>query len=239
LNTRRLLAPGAAALAFAVLAVLVGLGELDGLDQWSVDRLMPGLGPHHVSGSAVDSLFPIFDPAAERGHVAVSAATYAVVWVASVVPSLVLVAVALVCLRRRGRAALGVRLGLAFVAVNAVELIGKAAVVRGDLFTGAHGARVQVRPFDSSFPSGHMSRGVVLAACLALCAPRARPLALAWTAAVAAMLVAGGWHTPTDVAGGLALATAAVLVAVRSDGSSVRGRASRRVRRPGRFRPTA
>ena len=59
-----------------------------------------------------------------------------------------------------------------------------------------------------------MARAVLLAACLVACFPRARPFVLVWLVAVAAMLVAGGWHTPSDVAGGLVLATAACLVAV-------------------------
>ena len=58
-----------------------------------------------------------------------------------------------------------------------------------------------------------MARAVILAACLVACLPRARPLALVWLVAVAVMLVVGGWHTPSDVAGGLVLATAACLLA--------------------------
>jgi hypothetical protein len=50
-------------------------------------------------------------------------------------------------------------------------------------------------------------RAVLLVACLIACFPRLWLLGMAWLTAVSIMLVFGGWHTPSDVAGGFAIAT--------------------------------
>ena len=70
-------------------------------------------------------------------------------------------------------------------------------------------------PFDSSFPSGHMARAVLLAACLVACFPRTRPFVLVWLVAVAIQAVVGGWHVPSDVAGGLLLASVGCVLAFK------------------------
>jgi membrane-associated phospholipid phosphatase len=160
-------------------------------------------------------LFPIFDPGREHGHVALAAVTYGVVWLASAIPALILVGLALAYLRSRSKGRLAVGLGLAFVAANLVEVVGKTVINRPALFASAGGGLIHVVPFDTSFPSGHEIRSMLLVACLAACCPRLRWVGLAWLVAVSVMLVVGGWHTPTDVAGGLLIATAAVLAAAR------------------------
>jgi membrane-associated phospholipid phosphatase len=91
-----------------------------------------------------------------------------------------------------------------------IEVVGKAAISRPALFAHAGGGLIHVVPFDTSFPSGHETRAVLLVACLAACFPKAAAGRAAWLVAVTVMLVVGGWHTPTDVAGGLLIATAAV-----------------------------
>jgi membrane-associated phospholipid phosphatase/uncharacterized protein YciI len=212
---RRWLLVGLVGSWLATLAALVSVGALTGLDQWSLDHLMPGLSPTGGKVPLLDSLFPIFDPGKQHGHEAISAGAYAVVWLASAVPSVVLVGAAMGWLGSRGQCRLALRLGLAFVLVNVVELIGKTVIARDALFATAHGEPVHVQAFDSSFPSGHMSRAIVLAACLIACVPRARSAALVWTVAVLVLLVVGGWHTPSDVAGGLALGFTTSLVATR------------------------
>jgi membrane-associated phospholipid phosphatase len=196
-----------------VLAILVAIGWLSGVDQWSVDHLMPGLTPGSAKQSLLHSLFPIFHPGKEHGHVAIAALTYGVVWIASVVPSVLLIAAALLFLRSRGRKRLALRLGIVFVAVNVIEIVGKALITRPALYAHEAGARIHVRPFDSSFPSGHEIRAVLLAACLATCIPKVRLVGVAWLVVVSMLLVVGGWHTPTDVAGGLLIATAGCLLA--------------------------
>jgi membrane-associated phospholipid phosphatase len=219
---RRSLLAAVAALLFVALAVLVSVGALTGLDQWSLDHLTPGLSRSGVAAHRLGSLFPIFDPGKEHGHEAISAVAYAVVWLASVIPSAVLVGAAMWWLAARGRGQLAVRLGLAFVLVNVVEVIGKTVITRHALLATSGAERIHIRAFDSSFPSGHMGRAVALAACLVACVPRARLVALVWIAAVAALLVVGGWHTPSDVAGGLALGVMACLIAIRPLGISSR-----------------
>jgi membrane-associated phospholipid phosphatase len=227
LDNRSDLAPAACGLGFVVVAILVRVGSLNRLDQWSVDHLMPGLAGTSTT-SLLDSLFPIFNPGKERGHVAIAALTYWAVWIASVVPSVLLVAVALLCLRSRGRQRLALRLALVFVAVNVIEVVDKGLITRPALYADQAGVRIHVGPFDSSFPSGHMTRAVVLAACVAICLPRVRTIATAWVIAVAVMLAVGGWHTPSDVAGGLLLATGGCLFAFM--GSQDGGRRSDRAR---------
>ena len=64
--------------------------------------------------------------------------------------------------------------------------------------------------FDSSWPSGHALRCALVAAALAAAWPRlCVPLGI-WLAAVVVLLELAGLHTPTDLVGGLLLATAAV-----------------------------
>ncbi len=168
---------------------------------------MPGLTATSGKPSFLGSLVPIFHPSKEHGHVAVAAANYSIVWIASPIPSTLLVASALLYLSTRGRKRLALWLGTVFIAANAAEFVGKRLITRPPLYAEQAGERIHVRPFDSSFPSGHMIRAVVLAACLVTCFPRTRPIALVWLTAVAVMLVVGGWHTPTDVAGGLLIAS--------------------------------
>jgi membrane-associated phospholipid phosphatase len=199
--------------AFTALAILVAIGSLSGVDQWSVEHLMPGLTPGSGKPSLLGSLVPIFHPGKEHGHVAVAALTYGIVWIASVVPSVLLVGAALLYLRSRGRERLACRLGIVFVAVNVFEVVGKALVTRPALYSHEVGARIHVLPFDSSFPSGHAIRAVLLVTCLAACFPRLKSVGLAWLVAVSVMLVVGGWHTPSDVASGLLLATGGCLLA--------------------------
>jgi membrane-associated phospholipid phosphatase len=80
--------------------------------------------------------------------------------------------------------------------------------------------------FDTSWPSGHALRCALVASALAAAWPRLRvPLAI-WLAAVVVLLELAGFHTPTDLVGGLLLATAAAAGAVALEGSDLlRGRA--------------
>ena len=91
----------------------------------------------------------------------------------------------------------------------AVELVFRHALTRPALYR--HG--VHLVAFDSSWPSGHALRCAIAAAALAAAWPRLRIPLVAWLAAVAALLELAGFHTPTDIAGGLLLAAGAVAVA--------------------------
>jgi membrane-associated phospholipid phosphatase len=90
---------------------------------------------------------------------------------------------------------------------------------------------VHLVAFDSSWPSGHALRCALVAAALATVWPRLRIPLLIWLAAVVVLLELAGFHTPTDLVGGLLLATAtaAGAVVVERSGFLRRGVALRRV----------
>jgi membrane-associated phospholipid phosphatase len=191
---------------FAALAVLVAAGAFTGLDQWSVDHLMPGAAFSAREPSLRDALIPLY---ATHWHRPYSVATNIVTVPASFVVALVLTA-------WRSRA-----LAVALVAAVAVETLCKHVLDRPALHDGA----LHIVGFDDSFPSGHTLRAVILAGAFA------SPWAAAWAVAAIVLLVVAGWHTPTDVAGGvllglLALAAARLLGARRLRGGRLaRGRA--------------
>jgi membrane-associated phospholipid phosphatase len=90
-----------------------------------------------------------------------------------------------------------------WTAAVAVEVVFRHALTRPALYR--HG--VHLVAFDTSWPSGHALRCALVAAAIATAWPRFRvPLAI-WLAACAVLLELAGFHTPTDVAGGLLLAT--------------------------------
>ena len=202
--------------------MLVAAGALTWLDQWAVDHLMPGLdrGAGSRGGGIIGSvgiseaLLPGFK-APRHGNEAVAAVTYAIVVLASVLPSVLMVGGSLAVLVRRGQRALPATLGVAFVVANLAEVVSKLSLVRPGLHTvGPAGALPRILPFDQSYPSGHALRAALLAACLCAVWRRARGPLVAWALAVPVMLVAGGWHTPTDVIGGTLLAVAFTAAAV-------------------------
>ena len=214
----------AASVSFVALAGLVGIGQLSGLDQWSVDHLVPGLVATSANTTLLHSLFPLFDPSKEHGHVVVSALTYGIVLIASVLPAALLVLLAAIHLSRNNKTHLALGLGCAFVIINVVEAGSKRLITRSDLHSHS-GATTHVVPFDTSFPSGHEMRATLLIICLIAVKPRLWLLGVAWLAAVSAMLVVGGWHTLSDVVGGLLVAVAAgaalfAVLAVRPANSS-------------------
>ena len=187
--------------AFAALAIAVAAGALTGLDQWAVDHLMPGGHFTAHEPSLVDAIVPL---AGTRWHSAWSVAVNIVT-----APASFLVALALVWLRSRTLAAL-------LVVGTAVETLCKHVLTRPDLHHGA----LHVVAFDDSFPSGHSLRTVIVAGAYA------SPLAAAWAVASIVLLQLAGWHTPTDLAGGVALGLLALLGARALRGRRLaRGRA--------------
>jgi membrane-associated phospholipid phosphatase len=146
---------------------------------------------------------------------------------ASFTPATVIVAAA--CLRLRRRA--GVTLATAYVVGNVVEVVAKATLTRPALH--AHG--MHVTGFDASYPSGHTIRAVLVATAVAWAWPRLGALAAAWAVVSIVLLVVGGQHVPSDVAGGLLIAAALVLTA----SSWRRGEASTRRRPSPACRPSA
>jgi membrane-associated phospholipid phosphatase len=198
----------ATAAALAAFTGLVLTGVMNGIDDWGIDRVMPALDP------------------LSRGHGLVSSTglwkpfPWHIVWwqkvldtynyPASALPSAVLVAIACWVLLRRGqRWPALVWLG-AWCAGNAVELLGKHVLTRPDVYWHE---RVHVAPFDSSYPSGHTMRSVVIAALVAYVWPRLRWPAAIWLLFVPPSLVVSAAHTISDVVGGLLLGLLTVLAA--------------------------
>jgi membrane-associated phospholipid phosphatase len=184
------------AAAFAALAVLVAAGALTGLDQWACDHLMPFAGA--VSGGPptfLESLVPLY-------HASWQPAGTAVTQIVTL-PGQVLISFAIVAIGAwKLRAPVWI---VAWVGVVAVEFVIRHVLTRPALYRDG----VHVTAFDSSWPSGHALRCALVAAVLAAVWPRARTAIVVWLVAAAVLLELAGFHTPTDVAGGLLLALVA------------------------------
>lgn len=170
---------------FAALAVLVSAGACTGLDQWAVDRLMPGAVFTSSEAGLAEALIPLYHTQWDNPY---SVAANVVTLPASFVVSLVLVA-----LRSR-------RLAVLLVAATAVETLCKHVLTRPELDAG------HLTAFDASFPSGHTIRTVILAGAFA------HPLTALWAVCAIVLLQLAGWHTPTDILGGVLLGLLALLL---------------------------
>lgn len=189
------------------LAVLVGTGALTGLDQWAVDHAMPLAGAPSTAPTTLEGIVPLLHAPFHPPGVGV---TQIVVLPGQAVFSLLLILLAARQLWKRGRTEAAVCWTAAWFAAIAVELVFRHTLTRPPLYRDG----VHLVAFDSSWPSGHALRCALVAAALAVAWPRLRaPLAI-WLAAVVVLLELAGLHTPTDLAGGLLLATAAAAGAV-------------------------
>lgn len=189
---------GGLAAALAVLAALVQAGVLSTIDQFSADHLMPWLTPGNSSGANPHGFyrpFPLHSPNAIK---LLDLWTYP----CSVAMSgLIVIATGAILWRRYGRAA-GLAPAAAWLLANAVEVAGKGVLTKPAVYGTSYGERVQVVPFVDSFPSGHMTRGVVVAWALALVWRRGAPWLAVWAALVGPALVFSSAHTISDVVGG-------------------------------------
>jgi membrane-associated phospholipid phosphatase len=106
-------------------------------------------------------------------------------------------------------------LAVALVAGTVIETVCKHVLTRPAL----HAHHSHIVGFDSSFPSGHTLRTILVAAAFA------HPLAAAWAVASIVVIELAGWHTPSDIAGGLLLAGLALLGArAAAAAGALRGR---------------
>jgi len=225
-EARRLLGLAAAAgAAFAALAGLVAAGAADGLDQWANAHLMPLAGRPAGPPTLLESLVPLLHASF---HPAGVAAATIVTLPGQAVLSFLLVLAAAGALRRRGRGGAAAAWTAAWVVGVAVELVCRHVLERPPLVRNG----VHVAAFDASWPSGHALRCALVAGALAAAWPRLRPPLAAWLAAACALLELAGFHTPTDVAGGLLLAALAAAGALGSAGL-LRRRAALRGARAG------
>jgi membrane-associated phospholipid phosphatase len=187
------------ACAFAALAVAVSAGAFTRLDQWSIDHLMPGGRFHGGKTRLIDGLVPLLSAGWGSGYgIAVNLVT---------LPASFLIALAIVTFCSR-------RLAVALVGAVLVEVICKEVLTKPALYDGSF----HIAAFDTSFPSGHTLRTVLVAAAVAWRWPRLRALAIVWAICSLTLVLLAGWHTPTDIAGGLLLAALALLGA-RSAGA--------------------
>jgi membrane-associated phospholipid phosphatase len=187
---------------YAALAALVATGALNGADQWAIEHAMPGLQRHGEEPSLVEAAVPLLD-AAWNGwlHVVANLVT---------LPAQAFVSLAILLALRRPRWV------AAWIAGDAVELLCKAVIVRPPLYhDGQH-----VAGFDSSFPSGHTLRALLVAAALAAAWPRARWLLAGWAACSLVLLEVAGHHVPSDIAGGAVLAAFVLALALPRGGGA-------------------
>lgn len=185
---------------------------------------MPFEGVPGPPPTLVDSIVPLLHTSFHPlGHAVAEVVTLP----GQVVVSLLLVAVASRRLWTCGRVEAAVCWPAAWLLAVAVELVFRHTLTRPALYR--HG--VHIVAFDASWPSGHTLRAGIAAAALAAAWPRLRPVFALWLAAVVVLLELAGFHTPTDILGGLLLAIVAATAAVEFERSGfLRGRGLRRPR---------
>ena len=194
--------------AFATLAGLVAAGSLTRLDQWAIDHAMPGESFGYGKPTLSEALVPLLHA---RWHPLLHGVAEIVTVPASVLPSLAIAGAGCLVLWRRGRRPAALAWAAAWVAGTAIEVATKAALTRPELFS--HG--LHVAGFDSSFPSGHTIRTVLVAATIAVAWPAARIWVAAWAVCAVVLIEVAGFHTPSDIAGGLVLVALLVELARR------------------------
>ena len=188
--------------AFIALAIAVVAGAFTWLDQWAVDHLMPGGSFTTEEAGLAEALIPLYGTHWDS--------VWSIVTNVVTVPASFLVAVALCWWRSR-------TLALIVVAATAVEALCKEVLTRPALYDGAH----HIAGFDNSFPSGHTIRTILVAAIVV------RPLGAAWAIVSIVLLQLTGWHTPTDIAGGVLLGLLGLLAARALRGRRLLGGAPR------------
>jgi membrane-associated phospholipid phosphatase len=187
--------------ALVLLAGLVEAGAFTRLDQFSLDHLMPWLVPGNAKGSTVAGLYRPFAIPTPTAIKLLDLWTYPC---SVLVSALVVIGASIVLWRRVGLPA-ALAPGVIWVVGNGIEVVSKGVIRRPALFGTTDGERVHVTPFDGSFTSGHMMRGVIVAWAIALVWRRAAPWAAAWALLVGPALVLQSAHTITDVVGGALL----------------------------------
>ena len=194
------------AVAYATLAVLVAAGAFTGVDQWAVEHLMPSASFHRGRPGWLEAAVPLLH---QRFDSPLAVAADIVT-----LPAAALVSLAIVVAASR---VAGLGLVAVWAAGSAVELLCKHVLVRPAVYDGTF----HVAAFDSSFPSGHALRAVLVGCAVTRMWPRARGAAIVWVAASVVLLQLAGWHTPTDLAGGLLLGglSALALVGGRAAGA--------------------
>ena len=185
--------------ALAVLTALVAVGSLTGVDQFSLDHLMPWYRPALGHTDEVAGFYQPFGLHTSVWTKLLNLWTYP----CSLLISGVVVVYAAVRLWRPAGPAVALAPAALWLVGNAVEVIGKHTITRPELdrHGGPNPGKVPV--FDNSFPSGHTIRGMIVAFALILIWPRATRAVLLWLLFVPVALVLSASHTITDVLGGI------------------------------------
>jgi len=192
----------------AVLTALVAEGGLTRLDQYSVDHFMPWLNPRSHAKSPMPGYYQPFGLHTTTWSKLLDLWTYP----CSLLISLLVVIGAAVALWRRFGPVVALLPAAAWVVGNGIEVIGKGTIVRPALYGGAR--RIHIVGFDTSFPSGHMIRGIVVAFAISLVFPRMLRWAAFWAVLVAPALVLQAAHTVSDVIGGILVGLILVVLAL-------------------------
>jgi membrane-associated phospholipid phosphatase len=182
------------AAAFVALAVLVQATDFDRLNGFAVRHLQPiGAGKGYPTLNTIAEA--LIAPGAAGLTTVVVLMVSGILWV-------------------HGRRREAMAWPVALVAAIAIEIVCKLLISqhRSGIWAG-YGLT-----FDSSFPSGHMVRAILMAGAITAVWPALRPLIELWCVAVAICLLVTGWHLPTDIAGGV-LAGMALLCWARSVGA--------------------
>ena len=203
-----------AAAAFGALAGLVGSGAATGFDRWAAEHAMPFAGKPGLAPTTLESLVPLYHAAFHPLGVAVA---QIVTLPGQVVVSLLLVLAAAHVLWHSGRREAAVAWPAAWAIATAVEVVFRHTLTRPPLYR--HG--VHVVAFEASWPSGHALRCALVAAAFAAVWPRVRVLLGIWLASAAVLLELAGFHAPTDILGGLFLATVAAVGVVEAERSGL------------------
>ena len=162
-------------------------------------------------------------------HPAGVAITQIVTLPGQVVISLLVVLVAARALWKRGRREAAVCWTAAWFVTVGVEVVFRHTLTRDPLYRDG----VHLVGFDASWPSGHALRCALVAGALGAAWPRLRLPLVIWLVSVVVLLELAGFHTPTDLVGGLLLATAAAACAVAVERSGLLRRRAGLGRRAG------
>lgn len=202
-----------------MLGGLVASGTASGLDRWAANHAMPFAGPPGPPPTFLEELVPLYHAAWQTAG---AAAAQVVTLPGQVLVSLALVLLATWRLRRTGWLA-------AWLAGTVVEVGIRHVLTRPPVYR--HG--VHVTGFDASWPSGHALRCAIVACALGAAWPRLRIVLAAWLTAAVVLLELAGFHTPTDVLGGLLLAVVVACGAFELERSGLLRRGALRRARAG------
>jgi membrane-associated phospholipid phosphatase len=182
-------------------AALVRRGRFAHFDQHAISHWTPWIQP--VDHTLWNGLGP------ETRHAAWGTVVAVVAYPASGFVSGLVVLLCAVLLWARGDRWTSLGVSVAWLAANAIELLGKHAVERPRIRETSWGRHGYLPSLEHSLPSGHVMRALVVAAALAALGRFGR-VAYLWALGVGAAVVAIGDHTPTDVIAGLAAGIALV-----------------------------